>query len=334
MKNRKIMGIIIVLLLFILFFGFRGCKKTTVEKQDVTFRIGYRASLPADIGPLLAYESEAFKDMDIMPETKGFGPPALLLQELRNNNIELVTVMPLEPVLNDIRLGKANYFIYCLLCFSPTEPFDMIVVKKNKRFNTWDSLRGKTLGVIPSDQNILIGQAIVSKTNSAMNVRPYNPQNPLLSLETGDIDAIHVLGTDAARAVTSKDKYVVLEYCPVSKYVFDNKVIPAGVGLISKKWVQENPKLAAGIINKSLEYSKNSRKSPNDIQLIDLLRKQKYGNLDLNVINNLTFPPIIPYNEIKSEHFEPLLSFLETNNIEVASMEIILNHIYKTNQEL
>jgi ABC-type nitrate/sulfonate/bicarbonate transport system substrate-binding protein len=300
------------------------------KATPVTLRIGYRASLPADIGPLWAHEAGALKNAGINSEVKGFGPPAALLQALKTGDVDLVSVMPLEPVLEDIRKGEANYLIFCLQCFSPTDEFDAVVVRRPEAGKTasWAALSGQTLGVIPAKQNNLVGQAMVASAGVKMDVRPFNPVNPLLSLESKDFGAVHVLGADVARAKADKEKYAILEACAACNRVFKGKMTPAGVGLLRKEWLEKNPKGARELLTIVLEYSRKSRTPPGDPQLRAMLGMQKYGAFGPAVAENLVYAPLIPYNEVKPEHFEPLMTFLKANGVEVPPVETILGYLY------
>ena len=311
-----------------------GCRDNAPPPdKPVSLRIGYRSSLPADVGALWAYETGALSELGLSSTVQGYGPPYVLLEALRSNSIDLVTVMPLEPVLEDIRLGKANYLIYCLLCFSPSEEFDAIVVKttEDDPAPSWQTVTPRVLGVIPAKQNALIGSTIVENAGAGFEIRQYNPQNPLLSLESGDFGAVHVLGTDVARAKASNGKFIVMEACPASRRVFGGKITPAGVGLISKKWLDLHPNLAHAVVNTVLRFSKQTRSTPGDKQLVGMLEKEKYGGLSPEVSRYLAYAPLIPYSEVKPTDFAPLLLFLQKKNVETASVESILRHVYSEN---
>lgn len=330
---RIIRATLIGVIVFCLFSVFLcSCKKTPrVEKQQPELKIGYRASLPADVGPIWAYEAGAIDGLCQRAETLGFGPPHMLLQSLKQGSIDMVTVMPLEPVLEDIRKNEANYLIYCLLCFSSEEAFDAIVVAKpdGDIVPTWDNLSGGFLGVIPSTQNLLIGAEIIRSIGIKMQVKEYNPQSALLSLSNKEFAAIHVLGADVARAKTNPRKYLILEECPASNRVFGGKVVPAGVGLISKDWAMKYPDVAKALIDQTLEFSNRSHQKPYDQQLVNVLGKAKYGAFDSDTTSNLTFAPIISYENIEPENFKPLIDFLNSNNVDTPKIQSILDHIYK-----
>ncbi len=332
-RNTTMRPIIIGLLLFTAFIlGCEGCTKDDEDNTTgahVKLDIGYRASLPADMGALWAHENGAFKQFGVETKTRGYGPPHVLLQALRAGNVDLVTVMPLEPVLEDIRTGKANYYIFVLQCFSPTAEFDAIVTKRPETGETkWQSLADQALGVIPAKQNTLIGQAIVKDVGVDMTVRPYNPQNALLGLKGGDFGAVHVLGADVARAKAAEDKFAVLENCPASRRVFNGKRAPAGAGLISKRWVEQNPGQAKKVVETILRYSNKALANPRDPQLVAMLEMPAYGGFSQDVSKHLAFTPLIPYTEATQQHFEPLMSFLRDNNVDVPATSDILNHLY------
>lgn len=297
--------------------------------SETALRIGYRSSLPADVGPLWAHESGALKELRVNSDVNGFGPPHLLLQALKTGEVDLVTVMPLEPVLEDIRKGEANYQIYCLMCFAPKVEFDAIVVSKPEGNGkpTWEGLGAGGLGVIPSKQNSLIGQAIVKAVGANLEVRSYNPVNALLSLEGGEFKAIHVLGADVARAKAAPDKFAVLEACPASNRVFDGKLTPAGVGLVSDAWLSENSAISREVLDKLLEYSEKTRSNPEDPQLRALIAMDKYGAFGKDVAKHLAYAPLISYVDVKREHFAPLMTFLETKGVELPSLESTLEHV-------
>jgi ABC-type nitrate/sulfonate/bicarbonate transport system substrate-binding protein len=329
MKNNLVKIILLAILPTIVFLFVAGCREKPREKTNL--RIGYRASLPANVGALWAYETNSFANLDVAVSAEGFGPPHVLLQALKNENIDLVTVMPLEPVLEDILKGEANYFIFCLLCFSPSDEFDAIVVETSEigELPSWKSLDGELLGVIPSKQNILIGKAIVEHAGARMDVKAFNPLNPLMSLQSGDFSAIHVLGADVARAKANSKKYNILEVCPASRHVFNGKITPAGVGLVSKKWVQQNPHVAKAVIDCVLNFNEKSRVDSHNPQLLTILGKEKYGGFDSRTAELLAYPPMISYKKVKESHFEPLLNFLEKKDINVPSAEQVYGFIYK-----
>lgn len=319
--------------------GCGGKKETEVQGQvkpqptqtsPIKVRIGYRASLPADVGPLWAYEAGALKDAGFDVAVKGFGPPHMLLQALRSGEIDVVTVMPLEPVLEDIRTAKANYRIYCLQCFSATMPFDAVVVKAPATGTTasWEGLTG-ALGVIPSRQNTLIGEAIVTGAGANLAVRPFNPQNPLMSLEGGDFSAVHVLGADVARARAAPSKYAVIEACAASKRAFDGHDVPAGAGLISEAWILAHPDGVQELIDMMLVWSQKTRDNPADPQLQALLQKVQYGSLSAEEAALLTYAPLLTYREVKSEHLAPLITFLQSRSVELPSTESVLEKLVR-----
>lgn len=297
-----------------------------------TLRIGNRAAVTADLGAVWAHEVGAFTGLGVDSEIKSFGPPHALLQDFKAGGVDVVTAAPLEAVLEDIRKGEANYYIYTLQCFSPVDQFDAIVTKRPAGDQTpsWNAISGQALGVIPSRQNILVGRAIVAAVGADMTVRPFNPQNPLLGLESGDFGAIHVLGTDVARAKANSAKFAILEACSASKHVFGGKVTPAGAGLISKKWVQENPAQSKHVIAKIIEFSQKALANPRDAQLVALLRKSKYGGIEPDISIHLAFTPLIAHNKVERKDFEPLMSFLRENSVEAPSVEEIMKHVYVT----
>lgn len=332
LRSVRLQSAILVATCLIGFLLLGGCKdKSVSDSTPIGVRIGYRASLPADVGALWATESGSLREIGFDATTEGFGRPAVLLQALRNGAVDVVTVMPLESVLEDIRKGEANYFIYVLQCFSPTAEFDAIVVNQSLPGDktSWAPLEGKTLGVIPAEQNILIGEAIARAVGVSMEVGQYNPQNALLSLSNHDFDAIHALGADVARARADSVRFAVLEACPASRHVFGGKLVPAGAGLISKQWVAKNPGKAQALIGKILHYTEKALANPQNPQLVAVLEKEKYGRFEPDVLQHLAFTPVFGYSDVKADLFEPMLAFLTTQQVAVPSVGEILEHVYK-----
>lgn len=305
-----------------------GCNGSDAK---LTLSVGYRPSVPGELGVIWAHEKSQFREFGIKSRTQAFGPPSALLEALRNGTIDIAASVPLEPVIEDIRSGEANYLIYCLQCYSPTSQFDAIVTRRNADGSapTWDDLAGGTLGVLPSLQSRLIGKEIIKKLDVEMTVRAFNPQNALLGITSGDFDAIHAHGADVARAKSNPDRFAILEVCSASRILFNDRVTPAAVGLISAQWVRDNPDLATKVVNTILTHTKRVSEEPDSPELLAILQKQKYGAFPREELRFLEYAPIIHPSEIDRQDFLPLLVFLREHGVQTPETETILNYVFR-----
>lgn len=314
-----------------------GCDETSPTDQGkhpatatepASLRIGYRSSVPIDVGPLWAHELHRLRESGVESTVQNFTSPEVLLESLRENRVDLVTAVPLDLVFDDIRIGRANYLIFCLLCCSPDSSYDAIVVRKPSAEGVgWQSLAGQNLGVAPGRQATIIGRAILKSAAADMSIQPYSVGRALSELDSGKYGAVHLFGPGVVEAQATPQRYTLLEVAPAARRAFNGRVAAAWAGLIRREWAKSDPLLATRVLIELGHSSRLSRHGLRPPMVSDMLRNDAYGGFDVGVAERLPFAEYIETPDIEAQHFAPLLDLLKGEGVPVPSVDLILSHV-------
>lgn len=238
-----------------------------------TIRVGFRPSVIVDLAFLKAYSENLFEESGLPVKLVPYGRPDLMATAAGNGEIDAALGMPLETFLaasEDQPLGRGYLWWY----FSQDVAYDALVVPADSRIQAGDELPGLRVGSHPSKQ---VTYFVGLMAGSAQAVKPYNPAAPFLSLRSREVDAIYVLEpfvTDAA----SDPGFKIIETSSISKRLFDGEKVPAALSVVTSKFLNEQPELAAKFVDLALSAYRDMPADPDWRAAV--LGKKEFGGWD------------------------------------------------------
>lgn len=241
--------------------------------ENRTVRVGFRPSVIVDLAFLKAYHDKVFADSGLSIKLVPYGRPDLMATAAENSDIDAVIGMPLETFLaasTTKTLGKGYLWWY----FSQDVPYDALVVPSDSMIDSFDGLTAMTVGSHPSKQ---VTYFVERMSSGPKIVKPYNPAAPFLTLRSGEVDAIYVLEpfvTDAAADPGLK----IIETASISKRLFNGDKVPAALSLVTNKFLDEQPEVAARFVQVVLNAVRTMPADP--AWRPEVLGKKEFGGWD------------------------------------------------------
>lgn len=292
MKKTKLFILILVALCIVAGAIFVFYSK---PQETRTIKIGYLpiiTSLPV----FVSQEYNYFEDEGIKADFIQLQSSNQEIEALVRGDLDIVAISSAVPAFIAENVDPGKFLIFAVS--EPpisNQPFDSIIVKKESPLNLLKDLEGKRMGVFPGSTatNLLKKFLISKKINiEKMEFIPITPPNQILALEKGSIDAIH--SYEPITTISIKTMGARRIYPSVYAEQLNNN---QGVALISKKFINKNPKLALKsitVLNKAFDFTRQ-----NEAEARSLL--PKYMKLSNEVSNEVIFANMLSYSEIDLE---------------------------------
>ena len=289
MKKNKLFGLILVAILVIIGTIFVFYQKPQEARVVKAGYLPIITSLPVFVSQEYNYfENEGIKMDFIQLQSSNQEIEALI-----RGDLDVVVISSAIPAFLAENIDPGKFLIFAVS--EPpisNQPFDSIIVKKESPLTSLKDLEGKKIGVFPGStatnllkKFLITKEVVIEKTN----LMPITPPNQLFALETGSIDALHSYEPITTIAIKTMNARRI--YPSVYAEQLNNN---QGVALISKKFIDENPKLAlksVTILNKAFDFTRQNETVARSLLL-------KYMKLSNEISNEVVLANMLRYDEI------------------------------------
>lgn len=254
---KKLLVAIIVIVVASIFAVVTINKKESPKLTELyRVRVAYKksvASFPIFVGINQGY----FKNHGIEIEPVVFESTNQMIEAVVRNDVDVSAVGSVEPALAAEIVTPGNFKFYGQVKYDKDNFLDYVLVKKDSTISSIQELQGKKIGVAPGGASVIYTKIFLKNflNPKDVSIEQLDPKTLLQALGAGSIDAIignEPLGTIAIQKGVAR---ILLER-PYTDYV---PYIPeiAGVGLMSKKFIEQRPDVAKGFteaMKESFEY--------------------------------------------------------------------------------
>lgn len=266
-----------------------------LPQSERVIKIGYLPIL-ASLTLYVAQENSYFDEQGIKIETIQLQSSNQLVDALLRGDIDVVPESSVIPVLAVETLDSGKIKIFSVSDATLETPFDSLVVKKDSELNTLNDLENKKIGVFPGSTATNLLKKFLSDKGidiSKIEFVQIIPPEQLPALFADSVDVIHSYEPTTTIALESGETRKLYG----SIYAEQLNHNPAGVGLISTKFIKENPDLAKKTIdafNKASDFIKQS-----DAETRKII--PKYIKVEQNVADKVVFLYMSRSDEINKD---------------------------------
>ena len=232
------------------------------QREAVIVRVGYTPLIYAQ-PTFVAIEKDYFAEVGIKVKVERFENSTQIMNAVIADRLDFCAITPVlsvfaaqEKMPNDQPQFKLFYYNLD----SSDKPISFLIVKNGSDIKSLADLKGKTIGVFPGN--------ILSRTSARLLLKDLmdpqrditfqdvGPQLQAQALETGQIDAMFTL-EPYATIVLEKGVGEILYVAPQLSI---SDPLPGGAGVMSAKFVQQNPQTAKkfdAALYKAIEYMRS-----------------------------------------------------------------------------
>lgn len=242
--------IAVILIACVVFFGVKYIenKRATTASLNQTVKIGAVTAILSSALPLdVALEDKQFEKRNIKTETVGFASANLLVDALVRGDVDITPFDSVFPFLSAEVTDPGKIKLFAVSDLTPDVRFDAILVQPNSPINNLKDLSGKKIGVFPGSTTTAFLKAYLTNNNIDISKTTFvqiPPQDQIQALQSKSVDALYALEPTFSIA-TVQAGFRILDQGPYAK-LFNHT--PIGGGLISSKFVNQNPLLAKSTI--------------------------------------------------------------------------------------
>jgi NitT/TauT family transport system substrate-binding protein len=255
-----------------------GCS----NKSNKIVKIGYQP-LASNVPFYVAMEKGFFTDEGLKVEPVRFESANTAVEALLNNQIATDVVIPLFVIFSIEQNNPDQFRLYAFQSDTKEHTHEAFIVRKDSKITSLKDFKGKKIGCFPgaaAQAYIKIMLKNVLNENEDITIVPMPPQLQLQALENKQIDVLLAYEPTLTIALEKGVAKVILK-SSFAKLLRDP--FPVTAFPFTKKYVDENPKIARKIVNafyKSFDYIKKNPLEANKTIV-------KYTNLDEKYVGKL-----------------------------------------------
>jgi ABC-type nitrate/sulfonate/bicarbonate transport system substrate-binding protein len=239
--NRKFL--LILLVMFVVVVGAVLMLKRRPAETERVVRVGY-APIIGTLPVYIAEENRLFEQAGVKAEFVQLQSANQLMEGLVRGDLDLVPFGGFVPVMNVELADPGKVKIFAGSRLTQEEPFDSLLVLKESPIQKLTDLAGKKVGVFPGStatnflKRYLSSKGVATET---VEIVQLPAANQLSALYGGSVDALLAFEPNITIPL---EEGKVRKLIPESVYFETFNYSPQGVGLISTKFVNEEPELA------------------------------------------------------------------------------------------
>ena len=253
------------------------------DKDSQVVRIGY-LSILTGAPHFIAIEQDLYNKAGVSIEVAQFQSSNQLYESIVKGDVDITPEISVLPVLINELKDPGKIEIFTTTKFTTEKPFDRVVVKSGSQITNIAGLVGKKVGVFPgSTATTFLKEYLESRGVDTLAIEfvQLAPQNQIPALEAGSIDALYAYEPNLSTAVVKNGSRAITP--SVFASLIENN--PLGSGIVSKKFVENNPDLASkviGVFDEAFNYLVT-----NDTESRQLMVREM--GIDTNVAERMNF---------------------------------------------
>lgn len=218
------------------------------RSDPAVVRIVTPPSIIASLPHWVAEDRDMYKDYGLSVEIVEYNVSRQMIDSFQAGDADLLPAVSLVDVVKSAqKLASNNIVIFSHSRMQRLPAFESLLVPTSSPVKTLSDLEGKTIAVYPGETSEAVVKSYLTKHNvNASSIRFVRlpPPAHLTALSTGDADASH--SYDPFKAQLMVNGYAR----PISDSVYASLNEPSaiGVSVISRRLLEDQPKVAAKIL--------------------------------------------------------------------------------------
>lgn len=240
---------------------------------------------------MIAQEEQLFEKQGITPEFVPFASSNQAIEAIVRGDID-IGMMSFIPFFTLEQKEPGKLKIFNATAMTNAAAFDRLIVKKDSPIAEVKQLAGKKIGVFPGTSATNLAKDYFKKQDiDIANIEfvQLAPATQLAALESGSIAALYAYEPGLTTALSQGAR-------AISPSIFATLVDenPIGVGIISTKFIQQQPEVAkktVGVIDEAIRYQTEQESKARAIA-------KKIFKFDQGVADTFSLTPIITSTQI------------------------------------